>query len=1504
MNAQVIKKHLLRWLLILPAAVVVLLITAFLLLQIRWVQHQLLKKYLSRFDAGTTYTTEWSDFYLSWYDQLEVEGLKISDPEHQPVLHAGRLSVNFRFFELLANDQLNLDEISAEHAGLDMAYSGTDSTRKLNVVRMAETFARFLSPGPSSGKPSRPFLISIIRIKDFNLTMRDTASAVPKNQLDPLNFNLQLNQVSAGDFFLHGDTLRVHLTALDGIEKNHQWPILNAEAGINLTANRLDLQPVRFTAGKSSAGDSVTVLLPMADDPEISFDIILHQTNLHPDDIRLIAGTMPLPAHPIELSGRISGTPGNLSIRNLSAATGKTLVEGDFDLDGLPNMSETFIHARIRPTRIHPPDFTFVLPAEALEKMKPFGAFSVRGNFTGFFNDFVANATFQTRLGTIRSDLNFKVDEKNPLLSSYRGNLQLEGFQAGVFSGDTALLQRISLSGKIVGKGLSLETADVILDGNLTKAGVLGYEYRNITSKGRFANQLFIGQVTVDDPGLRMQLEGSIDLREGKDDLQLRGKIDTAAIQNLKWSDMPLGIRTEFRVSTRGLTIDAVKGQIKLRHTALTLEDRRLNLDSILLRAETRPDGRRVLISGSAGSADIHGNFRYDELVNDIREIFSEFYLNASNNKEEIRKYYASKGGQHNDYRIDFLLKFSDLNPLLTFLNTGCTISRDVQLAGHFISGYTTILHAFSAIPKFTWNDREFAENEIDFNGSKLRDSTNVLAMLLISSARQRVTSTISTANLIMEAIWDRDHIDLGLDADQVGYDNAIRLKSEIDFLNDSTRIRILPSQIRLLGKSWTVNPKNHIMIKGEEANIRDLSLDLGDRSMALSGRFSRDPAAVFDVDFRNLTLDLINSIISEKLEGTLNGNLQMRDVYGNPTFQNAFSIKDFKVNGFLAGDLEGTNIWDPEQEAFVLRFTMDRLRQKMIDVTGLYRPSDPESPINLTARFNQAQLKIVEPLVRDIFSNLGGTLSGTFDVHGTLSTPQISGTALVEDGKLTVNYLGTNYLVRGSIRVSNQSIDFQNLEMRDSKNGKGILGGAIHHKDFSNFSLAISSDFKNLQTLATTEKTNDLFYGQAFASGRMTITGPLNKLHISATARTENETKVYIPMQSTTTVERGSFIRFINLRDSASRHTKAPSGSESFDFSMSLNIEVTPEAYSQIIFDKKSGDIIRGYGKGSLKMDIDTKGEFTMFGEYEFEKGFYNFTLGGVINKEFTINKGSKISWYGDPYAGNLSIQAAYRQLASLAPILPQGTNANGTVPASLRRKFPIEVALNLEGAMLSPQISFDINARDLPENLPGDGAEAPIPVKFQFNAFKARLDEQELKKQVFSLVVLRKFSPPDAFTTSGGITNSVSELLSNQLSYWLSQVDQNLEVTLDLGSMDQNAFNISQLRMSYSLMNGRLRITRDGTLFSNQYTQSNVAALAGDWMVDYLLTPDGKLKMKMYSRSNFNMLLSSLNSQSAYTTGMSLTHTQSFNRFSDLLRSENRRQQNNPVNTTDNNQ
>ncbi|HRG09476.1 MAG TPA: hypothetical protein PLJ08_12960, partial [Cyclobacteriaceae bacterium] len=99
--------------------------------------------------------------------------------------------------------------------------------------------------------------------------------------------------------------------------------------------------------------------------------------------------------------------------------------------------------------------------------------------------------------------------------------------------------------------------------------------------------------------------------------------------------------------------------------------------------------------------------------------------------------------------------------------------------------------------------------NEIEFSGSKIRDSTRVLAVLSLESHRQQLAKNFTTKELFAEAVWDEDHIDLGLDFDQEGTTNYVRLQSEIDFLEDSTKIKILPSRLHVLEKSWQISAEN-----------------------------------------------------------------------------------------------------------------------------------------------------------------------------------------------------------------------------------------------------------------------------------------------------------------------------------------------------------------------------------------------------------------------------------------------------------------------------------------------------------------------------------------------------------------------------------------------------------------------------------------------------------------------------------------------------------------------
>jgi hypothetical protein len=1498
MKVQITKKRILKAGLYSLLVALTLFIVAFLVLQIPAVQKALLDRYLGKFKKVTHFDVSAEKLNLYWYDRLEIKGLKVLDPETNEMISIKQLLVNFELNQLNANSEVNIDAVSLDSARVSLVYiAESDTSKDININEFIAAINKMFAPPPGSkGKSPKVNIGEVVLMNSFfSLHHPDRDSL--KHGFDHNHFQVGLEDAEIQAFKVIGDTIQFRLNSLVGTELGYQWPIHDIKTFFRVSQGGMEFLGLDVKAGKSYFNDTLVFeynsLKDMSDFiNKVSIQAKINQSLVHPDDILFFAPQSRRLPWPVQLSGLITGRVKHFYFDDMDLQMGNSRIIGKLEMDGLPSIRETFINLSVRQSPIDIDNWKFALPPFAYEKLKPLERFTLTGDYIGFFNDFVADGKISSRIGEIDSDINLKLDENNLEKSRYTGNLTLADFHMGEYLEDTTTFQHITMSGNISGVGLTALTADFVMKGKVESIGILNYNYTDIESNARFTKNFFNGSLTVNDPNLKCSVIGSVDLRDKVDLINLQARIDTARLQTLKLIPYDFSFRSDVTINSKGLNIDSLRGTAKLFNLDLKYKENSLSLDSIDIKSTIGGVNRTLEVSSSYGSLDLYGNFFYSTMFHDFQNIFKEFMLNFRNDKATLAEYYQRKDPWDQDYKADFRANLKDINPVLQFLKLDMEVSKNVSVEGDFTNGFTSIFHAYSTVKAFRISDKFFYDTDIEFNGSKIHDTTSVLALLTVNSKNQTINKNIATKDLLFEAIWNRDHIDVGFDFVQDGYDNSVQLKAEIDFLTDSTRIRLLPSTIKSLGQSWTVNPRNVILFKGKEWDIEHFEISHNDESGLVNGNISEDPSKQIRIVIKNFGIDLMNSLTREKFMGNLNADFTLRNLYGDFTFQNVFSVDKFTINNFLVGDVSGSTTWDPDQDAFIVNFFIDRLQSRIVDITGLYDPSNREQSMNLTARLNKTNLKIIEPIMRGLFSDWDGTATGVFDIGGTLSKPDISGEAEIENGKLKVDYLKTTYGVVGKIGMNHNQILLKNLNLTDALGNKGSVDGIIAHKDFSKFRISLDGNFRNFQLLNTTSKDNNLFYGQAYGSGYLNILGPFDNLKISATARTEKNTRMYIPVSGTSEVKRSDFITFVSFKDTTRKKAQEESLSKkkTSNFSMSLNLDITPDAYAEIIFDLKAGDIIRGYGRGDIKLDLDTKGEFNMFGLYEFDRGFYNFTLGGVINKEFAINRGSRISWFGDPYAGVVSINAGYRQMASIGPILSDPSLA--TSP-QLRRKFPIEVQLKLDGPMLGPQINFDIVAKDLPESIVVEGKSTPVRPNFEFNAFKARLDEQELKKQVFSLIVLRRFSSPDAFSTSGGIANSVSELLSNQLSYWLSQVDQNLEINLDLGTMDQEAFNTFQLRMSYTFFNGRLRITRDGSLGSNQFAQSEIASIAGDWTVDYLLTPDGKFKAKMYSRSNYNTLMNSLGAQAAVTTGLSLSHTQSFNEFADLIRFTRRKRQ-----------
>lgn len=1461
-----------------------LAVTSFFLLQLPAVQEGLINRYTRKFSNVLGFKITVGKFYLRWYDQLEIERLEIKDSEENTMIAVEKLDINFRFTSILEHNNINID--AAELKGVNVylkTIQESDTSRNLNINIFIDRVN-----GPPSTSASQPPKINIgeINLADADFAYNETESDSIKNGFDYYHFKLDL-EADLQAFKVVGDTIQFDVSSLQAKDQKTGLQVNNLKTFFLISQTSMEFLNLQMDVGKSFISDTVIFKFKSQADlsdfnRKVGINARLKKTVLHPEDLALFSGgKSPLPI-PLELEGNISGRIARFNYQNMRAKLGSTSIEGKLQMDGLPSIAETFIELDVKQGAVNISDLSFLFPENIFKAIKPLNRFALKGKFTGFLNDFVANGDFNGTLGKIRSDINLKINKEFVERSSYTGNLSLQEFRLGQYFKDTTTFQTVNLTGQIRGTGLTEQSADFFLNGKIRSIGILGYNYANISTNARFASQLFSGQMTIDDPNLQFNANGSIDLRKGVNRVKIQASLDTAQFDKLGLIKDHLAISTYLDIDTKGLQVDSIFGEAYFNNSIISYKDQNLKLDSIHLTSLRDKEGRILRLRSSLVDATLRGHYYYSTLFNDLTRLYNEFKLNVKNDKAAIASYYSQKTKSIQSYQANFEVKLNDINPLVTLAGIDASVSKDTKIVGQFNNGLTSFLSAYSTIDTVSIGSRIFVKNEIEFSGSKIRDSVSVLAVLSVTSQKQQLANAFSTKDLFSEIIWNKDHVNFSLDANQVGTTNLIRLKSEIDFLKDSVKIKILPTRVRALDKEWTVNQKNYLLNKGKEWSIHNLELKNENESILLHGFLSEENDRLLTLQVSSLNLNILDAISSEKFSGIVNGEVRIRDVYKSPFLQNDFSINALAVSNFLIGDLVGKNTWNREKQQFDIDFTIDRFNKRTVSLKGFYNPKK-ESPLFVKASLAKTNLKIVEPFLRGIFSQIDGTLSGEYEVTGDFAKPLINGDGVIEDGQIMIDYLRTLYTFSGKLGMNPTQIIFDDIELKDSFKNRSKLSGFLTHKNYSKFRINLNAEFSNFQLLNTSAKDNSLFYGQAYATGDLNILGPLENMKISATARSDKKTRILIPMNSTQSAEKKEFISFVNLSEESKEKNAVSKKAKSqpTGITMDLNLDITPDAYAEIIFDAKSGDIIRGYGRGDIRLQLDTKGEFTMFGLYEFERGYYNFTLYDVINKEFTINKGSRISWTGDPYTGQLALNASYKQLTSLGPILANPTEANSP---QMRRKYPVDVLLKLEGPMLGPQINFDIVANELPNSVPMDQGQA-IPLKMYFQQFKAKLDEQELQKQVFSLIILRRFSPLDAFTASGAdLTRSVSELLSNQLSYWLTQVDENLEIDFDLPSFDQEAFNTFQLRLSYSFFGGRLRVTRDGT-FGNQYARSEVSNLLGDWTVDYLLTPDGKFKVKMFNRTNINQLTSSLGSQSTISAGVSLAHTQNFNNWLDLI-------------------
>lgn len=1471
-----------------------LFIGAVIALKIPYVQTKVIHKLATYFSEKTGFPTTISHISIDWLDQITLDGINVNDLDGNNMAYISHATINYQLESLTQDNAIHFDELHLDSANLLLTKNHiNDSTSDLNLNILIRRIKQLVS---KLKKQSKVIEIGDIKLHNSSFSYNNSAKDSIHDRFDYQHFTLINIEAILYDFKQRKDTVSLTSKQLSAIDKVTDLKVTNFQTKFNVSQKQMVFDDLNAQLGKSNISNKVifnyTNLKSMSDfNNLVNIEAQLDNSVIYIDDLSLFSTKIKNYHHKIILSGDFKGNINRFNLNNFNIElNGNNRIQGKVTMYGLPNLAETFIDLKVSKANIDASHLQTMFKPKTHSFLSSFGRTRFDGKFIGYISDFVAAGNFDTQMGNIVSNINLKVAEEIGD-SEYSGHLEMLDFDLGKFS-NRQLFQKATLKGEIAGKGLNFSTADFNLAGEIKKIGVYDYEYTNISTDAHFAQEFFQGKASINDPNLKCTLEGSIDLRDGKDSYVATFDLKKALLKPLNLSKYNVLLITNADIDAKGLKIDSIAGEATFRNTFIEYDGKPLILDSLFIKASHDINNRALTVSSSLFDSKIEGTYHYTTAIKSLLTLLKEYKLNLDNDQSNLKAHYQKKHSIINDhFMIKYELKLKQFTPIIQLFKEDIKISNNTKLNGIYSSGYTSILSLNSLIDTLSYKGNEFYNVDVDISASKITDSTNVLAMGFVSSSNQKLVNNIAAENLLIESIWDNNHIEFGFNIEQYIYNNNTSITGRLDFLSDTTIFHFDESFINIFENHWQFDENNQISIISHDVQFKDFKLFNNEQSISLNGTFSSNPSKRAIFNFDNIDIGIINPIITKQVAGTLNGFIEVKNYTQNPSIENDITVKDFYLDDFLIGDFYGKTQWKEKDQSFKIKAFLDREDKRTININGYYLPKNNLSPLDLRANFDQTAISVLEPFFNKFFSGINGQATGVFKITGKPTTPIINGVGTVKQGLIKVNYLNTAYGFEGEFGFTEDKIKFTDIKLKDALGANASLTGDISHKGFKNMVMNINSDLTSFQILNTSSSDNELFYGEGYATGQVSFKGSIRNMTINASAKSTKGTKIYIPIGDTDNIKQEDYINFTSFT-SDTVNTAQVDISESIalkGLTMNFDLEITPDAYCELIFDIKSGDIIRGRGNGQINLEIDTHGEFNMFGDYILDQGGYNFTLYNIINKEFNLLPESKISWFGDPYQGILDMNATYSQITSLSPLVDT-TFQN--IP-DIRRGYPVDVELMLDGSLLSPTIGFDINVKDYPATIT-DSDGSPVYLEDVVSELERRIstDEHELNRQVFSLIVLRKFSPPQSFNTAGSIGNSVSEFISNQLSYWVSQVDENLEVDVDLGKLDDEAFNTFQLRLSYTFLDGRLRVTRQGG-FNNQ--DQDVSGLVGDWIVEYMLTPDGKLRVKMYNRTNYNALNnSSLNSTATITTGFSLLHTQDFNTIRELLTNERKKQRN----------
>ena len=683
----------------------------------------------------------------------------------------------------------------------------------------------------------------------------------------------------------------------------------------------------------------------------------------------------------------------------------------------------------------------------------------------------------------------------------------------------------------------------------------------------------------------------------------------------------------------------------------------------------------------------------------------------------------------------------------------------------------------------------------------------------------------------------------------------------------------------------WNISPALISYTNGN-FKISDFNLSHEQKHLSLNGNISKQKSDSLKLNLSGIRIrDIMDMVAFDDVEfdGIATGTVTVSDFFGTPAVNTSLKVTDFKFNNAPMGYMSLIGTWNNELKQIDLEANINE-NEGNTGIKGFINTA--QNTIDLHFNAEKTNALFLNKFLPEAVQFKQGRTTGKLQLHGKLNAMNLKGTQTLSNATIYIDPLGTTYTMDGNIiDLYTDTINFKSFKLIDKYGNQANMTGNVTHKALHDFRYDLNISAERFLAYDRQRNNEYSFWGTAFTTGEIHIHGLPGLFYTEATVQPTENTVFTYNADKPDSPENAQLLTYHNAdenqevdMDSISQNKPNEKVNEkTTDIRLNFTLNLTPEAEVKVIMNEEADNTISTRGTGTVHALFYNKGNFEMFGNYVIQSGTYKMTLQDFIHKDFHFRDGGTVTFNGDPFSGDLNLQAVYTvPSVSLSDLMADGNLRDNSVK--------VDCVMNFSGSLGQPIVKFDL---DMPS----------VSTDEQQMVRSLIATPEDMNMQIVYLLSFGRFytynyasqnmsasQSQSALAMNSFLSNTLSSNLNSFLSNFTEESKWTFGTNLATGNDGWNDMDVEGMFTGHLLNN---RLILNGNLGYRDRAAYN-SNFVGDFSVIYLLNPRGTIQLKAYSESNDRYFTKS----TLTTQGGGIIFKRDFTKLKDIFKRSKKKQ------------